>query len=154
MGQRCGLVRTPTPGCMCICVPSWPTLCYPTDCSCQAPLPMEFSRQEYWSGLPFPTPGNLPDPGIEPTSLASPALASGFFTCAPPGKASPLDWGTTKRRNITNAEVLLKEGEVRGPRSWLGDEPLEHLPLKTSRACVQESQRAVGNRFSTLKGLM
>ena len=46
----------------------------------QAPLSMEFSRQEYWSGLPFPSPGGLPDPGIEPTSLKSPALASGFFT--------------------------------------------------------------------------
>ena len=44
-----------------------------------APLSMEFSRQEYWSGLAFPTPGDLPDPGIEPASLVSPALASGFF---------------------------------------------------------------------------
>ena len=41
---------------------------------CQAPLRMEFSRQESWSGLPFPPPRDLPDPGIEPTSLASPAL--------------------------------------------------------------------------------
>ena len=41
---------------------------------------MEFSRQEYWSGLPFPSPGNPPNPGIEPTSLASSALAGGFFT--------------------------------------------------------------------------
>ena len=46
----------------------------------QAPLSMEFSRQEYWSGLPFPIPGDLPDPGIEPTSPVSPALAGGFFT--------------------------------------------------------------------------
>ena len=46
----------------------------------QAPLSMGFSRQEYWSGLPRPPPGNLPDPGIEPSSLASPALAVGFFT--------------------------------------------------------------------------
>ena len=51
-----------------------------TDCSCQAPLSMGFSRQEYWSGLPFPTPGDLSDPGIEPESLVSPALAGGFFT--------------------------------------------------------------------------
>ena len=49
----------------------------------QAALSMEFSRQEYWSGLPFPSPGNLPDPGIE---LVSPALAGGFFTTEPPGK--------------------------------------------------------------------
>ena len=46
----------------------------------QAPLSMELSRQEYWSGLPFPIPGDLPDPGIEPTSPVSPALAGGFFT--------------------------------------------------------------------------
>ena len=49
----------------------------------QLPLSMEFSRQEYWSGLPFPIAGDLPDPGIKPVSLASPALASEFFTnCA------------------------------------------------------------------------
>ena len=47
--------------------------------SLQAPLSMEFSRQEHWSGLPFPSAGNLPDPGTEPASLASPALAGSFF---------------------------------------------------------------------------
>ena len=46
----------------------------------QPPLPMEFSRQEYWSGLPFPPPGDLPYSGIERTSLTSHALAGGFFT--------------------------------------------------------------------------
>ena len=51
--------------------------------ACQAPLSMEFSRQEYWSGFPCPPPGDLPDPGIEPRSLMSPALAGRFFTtCA------------------------------------------------------------------------
>ena len=40
---------------------------------------MDFSRQEYWSGVPFPTPGDLPNPGIEPMSLVSPALAGEFF---------------------------------------------------------------------------
>ena len=49
----------------------------------QAPLSIEFPRQEYWSGLPFPTPGDLPDPGIKPTSLASPALTDGFFITVP-----------------------------------------------------------------------
>ena len=49
----------------------------------QAPLSMEFFRQEYWSGLPFPSPGDLPDPGIEQTS---PALAGRFFTTEPLGK--------------------------------------------------------------------
>ena len=41
---------------------------------------MGFSRQEYWSGLPSPPPGDLPDPGIEPVALTSPELAGGFFT--------------------------------------------------------------------------
>ena len=50
----------------------------------QFPLSMEISGQEYWSGLPFPTPGALPDPGIEPASLVFLALAGGFFTSAPP----------------------------------------------------------------------
>ena len=46
----------------------------------QASLSMGFSRQEYWSGLPCPSPGDLPDTGIKPTSLMSSALADGFFT--------------------------------------------------------------------------
>ena len=46
----------------------------------QAPLSMGFSRQEYWSGFPCPPPGDLSDPGTEPASLLSPALAGGFFT--------------------------------------------------------------------------
>ena len=49
--------------------------------ACQAPLSMGFPREEYWSGLPFPTLGDLPDPGIEPTS---PELAGGFFTTVTP----------------------------------------------------------------------
>ena len=58
----------------------------------QAPLSMGFSRQEYWSGLPCPPPGDLEDPGIEPASVTSPAVAGGFFffffflPLKPPGK--------------------------------------------------------------------
>ena len=48
-----------------------PTLVTPSTVACQAPLSMEFYRQEYWSGLPFPSPGDLPDAGIEPRSPAS-----------------------------------------------------------------------------------
>ena len=52
----------------------------------QTSLPMGFSRQEYWTGLPFLSPGDLPDPGIEHTSLTSPALVGRFFPTEPPGK--------------------------------------------------------------------
>ena len=52
----------------------------------QALLSMEFSTQEYWSGFPLPTPGTLPHPGIEPTSLAPSTLAGRFFTTAAPVK--------------------------------------------------------------------
>ena len=62
----------------------------PWTVACQAPLSMGFSRQEYWSGWPRPPPGDLPDPGVEPRSLMSPALAGRFFTLAPPGK--PHSW--------------------------------------------------------------
>ena len=54
----------------------------------QVLLPMKFSRQEYWSVLPFLPPGNLPDRGIKPKSLVSPALAGGFFTTARHGKTT------------------------------------------------------------------
>ena len=61
-----------------------PTLCNPWTVPHQAPLSMGFSRQEYWSGLPFPSPGDLPDhPGIEPRS---PTLQADTLTSAPPGK--------------------------------------------------------------------
>ena len=57
-----------------------PTLMIPWTVACQAPLSMGFSRQEYCSGLPFPSSGDLPNSGMEPTSLTYPALAGGFFT--------------------------------------------------------------------------
>ena len=53
---------------------------------CQAPLPTELSRQEYWSGLLFLSLGDLSDAGIEPVFLVSPALTGGFFTTLPSGK--------------------------------------------------------------------
>ena len=54
--------------------------------ACQAPLSMEFSRQEYWNGLPFPIPGYHPNPGIEPVS---PVLRGKLFTTVPAGKPQP-----------------------------------------------------------------
>ena len=60
-----------------------PTLCDPWTVACQAPLSMGFPRQEYWSGLPFPSPGDLPDPGIK---LGSPALQADSLPSEPPRK--------------------------------------------------------------------
>ena len=70
------------------------TLCNPMDFglqqaakpACWVSLSIRLFRQEYWIGLPFPSPGNLPDPEIEPMSPASPALAGRFFTTEPPWK--------------------------------------------------------------------
>ena len=70
----------------------------------QAPLSMGFYRQEYWSGSPCPPPGDLPNPGIEPVSLMSPALAGGFFTTS-------ATWGalqTHKDGEIGSKDMLLK----------------------------------------------
>ena len=81
----------------------------------QAPLSMGFSRQEYWSWLPCPSPGDLPDPGIEPTSLASPALAGGFFTTS-----VTWEWGlnpmtsvlTRNRKGEDTQRRPCEEGEI------------------------------------------
>ena len=60
------------------------TLCDPRTVACQAPPSMGFSRQEHWSGLPLPSPGDLPDPGSE---LGSPALQANSLPSEPPGKS-------------------------------------------------------------------
>ena len=64
----------------------------PWTVACQAPVSIGFFRQEYWSGLTCPPPGDFPDPGVKPASLMSPALAGGFFTTEPPGKPMQI-WG-------------------------------------------------------------
>ena len=70
---------------------SCPTLCDPVHSSPPGSSIQGISQQEYWSGLPFPTPGDLPDPGIKPRSLVSPALIARLFTPAPPGKSIYID---------------------------------------------------------------
>ena len=69
---------------------------------------MGFPRQEHWSGLPFLSPGDLPDPGIEPAPSVSPALAGGFFTTTPPGKPTHLDDTSSFRGSQVplNAHIL------------------------------------------------
>ena len=75
--------------CVCVCVLSCAQLfATPRTVAHQAPLSMEFSRQEYYSALPFPSPGDLPDPGIKPTSLESADVGS--LPLVPPGKPSAI----------------------------------------------------------------
>ena len=64
---------------MCLVAQWYLILCGPWAVTCQTPLAMAFSRQEYWSGLPFPTPGDFPDPGIKPTCLVYPYW---LFSCS------------------------------------------------------------------------
>ena len=72
--------------CVCVCVCVCSVMSNQWTVALQAPLFMGFSRPEHWSQLPFLTPGDIPDLGIEPTSLASPGLAGRFFTTIQPGK--------------------------------------------------------------------
>ena len=73
--------------CVCVCVCSvMSDSVTPWSVAHQIPLSVEFSRQEYWSGLPFPPTEDLLDTGVESMSPESPALGGGFFTTAPPGK--------------------------------------------------------------------
>ena len=74
------------------------TLCNPMDCSLPGTSVHWTSQQEYWSGLPFPPLGDLPDTGIEPMSPAVPMLAGGFFTTEPPGSPT-----YTNTLNVHNA---------------------------------------------------
>ena len=91
---------------------SCPTLCSPWTVAHQAPPSMGFSRQEYWSGLPFPSPGDLPDPGIEPRS---PTLQADALTSAPAGKLSYgrgiFKWDDQRSllwRNAISVEIWIK----------------------------------------------
>ena len=89
----------------------------PRTVALRAPLSMGFSRQEYWSGLPGPPPGDLPNPGVKPASLTSPALAAGFFTthATCPFRVPPFtgkDWMETSYCNNTvTKEPILKQVE-------------------------------------------
>ena len=71
----------------------------------QAPLSMGFSRQEYWSGLPFVSPGDLPDPGIKPVSLMSPASACRFFTTSATWEAHILQYIYTESHHVVHRNL-------------------------------------------------
>ena len=84
MNWKIPVIMLPLYACGCFsCVQLFVT---PWTIDCQAPLSMGFSRQEYWSRLPCSSPGDLPDPGIEPVSLRSPALQVGSLPLVPPEK--------------------------------------------------------------------
>ena len=77
----------------------------------QAPLSVEFSMQEYWSGLPFPSPGNLPDPGTEPALFTSAASAGGFFTTSTTWEAPFfLTWKDVKSSKLVLFTDLIQKG--------------------------------------------
>ena len=102
----------------------------------QAPPSMGFSRQEYWSGLPFPSPGDLPDPGIEPRS---PVLQADALTSEPPGKPFFLEVLDKIATSFQHRNILLQGGysmdliyTLEKPRIvFFGDEncPILHIPL-------------------------
>ena len=75
--------------------------------ACQAPLSMGFSRQEHWSGLPFPPSGNLPDPGIEPASLMFLALGGGFFTTSATWEALPSPRPLNNMQGVAKKMIIL-----------------------------------------------
>ena len=77
--------------------------------ACQPPLSMGFPRKEYWTGLPFPPPEDLPDPGFEPTSPVSPALQEDSLPTEPLGKT--IQW-CNRDPISTNKHFHLEEGRV------------------------------------------
>ena len=94
--------------CVCVCVCTCVLSCIrffatPWTVAWHSPLSMEISRQEYWTGLPFPTPEDLPDPEIEPTSLA---LAGRFFTTTPLGKLPCLGHANKQKQIIRGGKKL------------------------------------------------
>ena len=102
--------------CMCACVLSNASLfATPWNVAHQTPLSMGFFRQEYWTEVPFPSPGDLPNPGTEPTS---PALTGWFFTAEPPGK---FRWVCTTDKiyqKLNNFYTQLTTFSQYNPTSW------------------------------------
>ena len=116
---------------------SYPTVYDPWILAHQAPLSVEFSRQEYWSRLPCPPPGHLPNPGIKPTSLVAPVLQADSLLWSQPGKPGIKTTG----RNINNLRhaddtTIMAESE----------EELKRLLMK-----VKEDSKKVGLKLNIQK---
>ena len=110
---------------VCVSTQSCPTLCDPMKCNLSGSSVLRISRQEYWSGLPFPPPGDLPKAGIEPASHASPKLAGRFFTSYATWKAPKfLDW----------------TGFLKEPDICLNRELLVAIAIKTKCSCFSKNE--------------
>ena len=112
--------------------PSWGTL---WTVAGQAPLSMGFSRQEYWSGLPCPPPGDLPNPGIKPRSLRSPALAGRPFTTSATGEAQQGNPTQQWKRRTADAYNNLDPVSV-GHRDVLQMQKARHREAHSVSACA------------------
>ena len=109
----------------------------------QAPLSMGFSRQEYWSGLPFPSPGDLPNPGIEPASLASPALQADSLllshhlksqeSCIYPGDRASTSDGERREGPRGPGKEKTEKGRRMSRESHLGGDPRRKCKLPRAR---------------------
>ena len=142
--------------CCCLVEKSCPTLLQPHGLgACQAPLAMGFPRKEYWSGLSFPTSGDLPDPGIEP---ASPALAERFFTTEQPGKRywviqvgfKSLDW--LPSLCSSSFRLCFSPGQRRCYSELMYKKPLEQCQAQKYPRSVSiiMAQRACGGTLSLI----
>ena len=109
---HCHSSGSSVPACVCVCS-IMSDFATPWSVAHQVPLSMEFSRQEYWSVLPFPPLGDLPDTGIKPASLVSPALAGRFFTTLPPGRPS-----SVPARHVYAASGFLGGTSHQQPGQW------------------------------------
>ena len=94
---------------------SCPTLCDPMDCSLTASSVHRISRQEYWNGLPYPPPGDLLGPEIEPASLMSPALAGGFSTTS-------INWESERKLKVPQSCPTLRPHVLYSPWNSLGQD--------------------------------
>ena len=114
----------------------------------EAPLSMEFSRLECRSGLPFPPPGDLPNPEIEPLSLMSPALTGGFFTTSHTWKATK-----PSKRPEKTAWVCLRGRDESRKKVWVYRKEMVWGNKSQVYICEgQEKQRSENNAFTPLLG--
>ena len=128
---------------------SCPTLATLWTVAHQAPLSMGFSRQEYWSGLPCPPPGDLPHPGIEPASLMSPALADRFFTTSATWEAQKHTY-KDKVKSLSRVQLFGTPWTLayQAPQSmWFSRQVLEWVAISFSRGSSQPRDRTQVSRI-------